>query len=245
MATTRKSDFVGDTFGSWRVTERAEAEAGKRRWAVINDVTGETRVVLQTELKGLVKIPDVVVDGEGVRRNDLGQQVHGDADPIEIALGRLVTYEPAGEFCESAMIAAEVLDWTRDLPVEENPVDESDVPLIEIEGVPEGWQDPATVEALEALVEELSEALGEATPLVGRFAPEDISEAALDAQVPPQDPIRKAIRDTMGAMVEIRQGIQRAEAAAIVMNQEIIELQLAYEATLEKLDEALKAAITR
>ncbi len=254
MATTRKSDFVGEKYGDWEVVERAEAEEGKRRWLcrnMVDSAANPHRVVLQTELKHLSQVPTCTVDPDGIRRNDIGQAVHGPSNPV---------YVPRGAQAESAQIARSVIeaqkiesycgvempedDWTRDLPVEEVPADDTDVTLHE-ELVATEPAAAATTEALEVLREELSEALGEETPLLGRFAPEDISEADLDAQAPPQDPMRASIRATMSAMVEIRRGIERAEAAAILIGREVTELGLAYEATLESLDQALKVAITR
>lgn len=225
MATTRKSDFTGETFGSWRVTERADAMEGRRRWSVINDVTGEERTVYQTELKGLTRIPDVTVDAEGVRRNDIGQRVHGDDDPIVV--GRV--YEPAGEFCEAAMICAEVLDWTRGLPVEtpdEHLVDESDVL---------------------SSIDHRDGQLGG----VGAQAEAGVSEVELDqrAAAVPQDPMKKAIRDVFDTTVDLRNDMLaiagEAEAFCNQVNLRIAGLQMDYNNLMEKLDQALKVAITR
>lgn len=59
MAETRKSDFTGDVYGEWQVSGRAPAQNKKRAWHVVNGTTGETRVVLQTELPelGAVGVP--------------------------------------------------------------------------------------------------------------------------------------------------------------------------------------------
>lgn len=51
---TRKSDYLGDVFGDWEVTARAEGTGDrKRRWEVTNVTTGVTMSVLQTGLKDL------------------------------------------------------------------------------------------------------------------------------------------------------------------------------------------------
>lgn len=244
MAAVRKSDFTGDTFGSWRVTERADAVEGKRRWSVVNDVTGEVRTVLQTELKHLEKVPNVI-DG----RNDLGQRVHGDADPIyvnaesnwerdggtveatEINVGVFmedVTYEPRGENAESALIARKVIegnvdDWTRDLPVEipdEHVLDESDV---------------------QSSIDHRDDQLGG----IGAQAEAGVTEAELDERVPAQDPMRAAIRAVMGTTVDLRNAQLALGGAAEQLNYLVTDLQMAYDSLMEKLDLALKCAITR
>lgn len=71
MAETRKSDFTGDVYGDWQVSGRAPAQSKKRAWHVVNAVTGETRVVLQTELPELgavgapIESPWVITDTDG------------------------------------------------------------------------------------------------------------------------------------------------------------------------------------
>lgn len=67
MAAERKSDFTGDRFGDWYVNARAKGIGdGKRRWHLTNTVTDETKIMLQTELQGLLKFtsnPEPVLEG--------------------------------------------------------------------------------------------------------------------------------------------------------------------------------------
>ncbi len=259
MAATRKSDFVGDRFGDFEVVERADAIEGKRRWKV-RDGEGNERTVYQTELKGLAKIPAVRPDDEGVWRNDLGQRIHGDADPIRAGMvdgeTRTVTatptYEPGGEHCEAAMIALAVIDWTRDMPVESYSRPDEDVfvacpadPDMECEGRCPATDDDWTV----TLPVDTSGAyeLVEKAAGLGESAEPEATEAELDrrAAETPQDPMKKAIRDVFDVTVELRQALARAEAAHVLMGQELTDLQMQYEQLMEKLDVALKAAITR
>lgn len=51
---TRKTDFLGETFGMWVVTARGEGGGDrKRRWVVRNTESGVEMTVLQTDLKDL------------------------------------------------------------------------------------------------------------------------------------------------------------------------------------------------
>lgn len=53
MAETRKSEFVGDTFGDWTVVRKADTEGDrKRRWVVAN-AEGVEMTILQTGLNDL------------------------------------------------------------------------------------------------------------------------------------------------------------------------------------------------
>lgn len=285
MAATRKSDFTGDKFGDWEVVERAEADNGKRRWLVKNG--DETMVVLQTELKDLVK------------RNDRGQRIHTDADPVyasdptrnklpaddddddddgsaedpveipkfdDEADALLVdaaraAYVPKGENAESAVIARAALgigpdglrpeekEWARNLPVEEPAwvPDDTDVRLAELDPVKlaiEARQRRETkvLAEIELTADEIVKVTG-----IGENTPETVSEAGLDAAAAaiPQDPMRKAIRDVMGSTVDVRHAMARAEAAHVLMSQELTELQLAYERMVELIDQAMKVAVTR
>ncbi len=245
MATTRKSEFTGDVFGDWTVVERAEAIEGKRRW-LVRDGDGNRRTVYQTELKGLFKIPAVRPDEEGVRRNDLGQRIHGDADPIVV--GATPTYEPGGEHCEAAMIALAVIDWTRDMPVEaysrpdeDAPAPRPDESFCGVQMSEDDWTGGLPVDTSGAY-ELVEKAAG-----LGESAEPEATEAELDrrAAETPQDPMKKAIRDVFDTTVDLRQALARAEAAHVLMGQELTDLQMQYEQLMEKLDVALKAAITR
>lgn len=54
MAETRKTDFLGESFGAWVVTARGESAGDrKRRWVVRNAESGVEMTVLQTDLKDL------------------------------------------------------------------------------------------------------------------------------------------------------------------------------------------------
>ncbi len=286
MASTRKSDFTSDRFGDYEVLERAEAESGKRRWLVKNTITGTTEIVLQTELAGLVK------------RNDIGQRVHGVNDPIIVSdpdknalpaddpfVGipsgsTLKTYEPRGEHCESAMIALAVIDWTRDMPVEAyaRPDDEDLATYpdaIEVEGFVALPHQPEVLAALNSLMDQMApepvesfcgvqmpeddwtgglpvDATGaydliEKAAGLGENAEHEVTEATLDARSAelPKDPMKKALRDIFDVTVELRQALARAEAAHVIMRQELEVVQGEYEQLIEKLDQALKVAITR
>ncbi len=247
MASTRKSDFTSDRFGDYEVLERAEAESGKRRWLVKNTITGTTEIVLQTELAGLVK------------RNDIGQRVHGVNDPIIVsdpdknALpaddpfdgipsgSTLKTYEPAGEHCESAMIALSVIDWTRDMPVEAYSRPDEEAPVETEPSDVYDWDAALPVDTTGAY-DLIEKAAG-----LGENAEHEVTEATLDARSDelPKDPMKKALRDVFDVTVELRQALARAEAAHMIMRQELEVVQGEYEQLLEKLDAALKVAITR
>lgn len=85
MAETRKSDFTGDVYGEWQVSGRAPAQNKKRAWHVVNGATGETRVVLQTELPelGAVGVPIESPWTEGVvALTAVNSFFHEDADPF-------------------------------------------------------------------------------------------------------------------------------------------------------------------
>ncbi len=246
MTATRKSDYVGDQYGDWNVVERADALEGKRRWLVKSVVTGEIKIVLQTELKSLARTPTCVVDEAGVRRNDVGQRIHGDDDPI---------YVPAGLHAESSQIALAVIDWTRGMPVEpySRPDDECVFvtcladPNMECEGrcpAPETevWDWTATVPVDDGLYDLIEKAGG-----LGECAEPEVSEEALDGRsaAAPQDPVRAAIRATMSATVGLREALQDIQAAAVALAGFSDALATSYVEVMEKLDQTLKASITR
>lgn len=261
MATTRKSDFTGDLIGDWEVVSRADATDGKRRWNVENGVTGEQKAVFQTELKSLL---DKGV-GPGQCKHDVFVNnctecgaLLGDKLPARpVAPGGpedvvpTMIYEPRGEFAESAMICADAMDWTRGLPVEipdEYVLDETDVEIDIVKVTIEARKvrETEALAAIEMTPDEIVKHTG-----IGESTPETVTEAGLDdaAAELPKDPMRKAIRDVFDVTVDLRNEMLaiagELEAYCQQAHDRIAWLQMRYDQLMERLDAALKVAITR
>lgn len=74
--------------------------------------------------------------------------------------------------------------------------------------------------------------------LIGEFTPETLTEAQLDAAVPPQDPMRAAIRKLMGQIFDYRNEMQSVHAQLTVAHDNLA-------AVMDSVDEIMKAAVTR
>lgn len=74
--------------------------------------------------------------------------------------------------------------------------------------------------------------------LIGEFTPETLTEAQLDAAVPPQDPMRAAIRKLMGQIFDYRNEMQAVHAQLTVAHDNLA-------AVMDSVDEVMKLAVTR
>lgn len=74
--------------------------------------------------------------------------------------------------------------------------------------------------------------------LIGEFTPETLTEAQLDAAVPPQDPMRAAIRKLMGQIFDYRNEMQTVHAQLTVAHDNLA-------AVMDSVDEVMKLAVTR
>lgn len=227
MGEVRKSEFTGDRFGDWIVTGRAPAQNRKRAWLVLNEQTDERKTVLQTDLGGLGEATQGLtspwsppVDIWGLDdENDYEFHPDEQDEPEKDweNEGGVVVEKP-----KSRLIAEAVMRANGKLSPE---IEET---LTEIEG---DWTVglPVSDEVVAVLT---------ATGGIGEHASEGVTEADLDALVPPQDELRKAIRVAMGDVFDAKMAIQGLEAQVVVLRDAI-------NASMASLDEVLKQAVTR
>ncbi len=264
MAETRKSDFTGDVYGDWTVTGRAPAQNKKRAWHV---ASGDmTRVVLQTDLPDLAnqqgagaavvqvdagegKVFDLVYTGtffvddpDSLPLDDFDDPQVATAGPGECQDG-----VPILE-CEkhSALLGEKGREAHEKYPqtfkggsaaIVESVLNAQGKLVIDGAVVKDWTVDLPLAEALEAIEvdEDVPPAVGNG---LGEFVDEGITEAALDALVPPQDPLRVAIRALMGLVFDQKKAIEALAA----------QVQVFYEDTnglMAATDAVLREAVTR
>lgn len=284
MAETRKSDFTGDVYGDWQVSGRAPAQSKKRAWHVVNPTTGETRVVLQTDLPelGAIGVPvespweegpiytkvedidgnpfDIVFVGSFYTDPDNlpldehdeptepsarltagpGECKHGvqapecaSCGPLLGADGKASHFKYPQQFKGSVEITAGVLAANA---AAHQARGEQTAGTIAVD---EPCQD--CEESLDELLADSDWSVGleiETPVLLGENVPDTVTEQQLDAAVPPQDELRKAIRVLMGQVHDYR--INLAIVAA--------ELQARVEdlaGLMDSVDAVMKQAVQR
>jgi hypothetical protein len=73
---------------------------------------------------------------------------------------------------------------------------------------------------------------------LGEFADENVTEADLDAAVPPQDELRAAVRNVMGKLFDYKQQMESVHAQLTVAHESLAEL-------MDAVDVVMKHAVTR
>lgn len=257
MAETRKSDFTGDVYGEWAVSGRAPAQNKKRAWHVVNATTGETRVVLQTELPELgavgVPIESPWVDTPFVP--GIHQAVSDEDKAIEAAeLWSTPDFEALDEHDEPTMLTAGPGECVHGIDIKTCP--EHWALLGERskeahEKYPQKFKGAAEITASVLAanaaaktsdgVMDWSHHLEVETPvLLGEHASEDVTEAQLDAAALalPKDPVRAAVRKAMGDLFDYKNEIEAIHAQLSVAHEHLAGL-------MDSVDGILKAAVTK
>lgn len=267
MAETRKSDFTGDVYGEWQVSGRAPAQNKKRAWHVVNATTGETRVMLQTELPELgavgVPIESPWVDTPFVP--GIHQAVSDEDKAIEAAeLWSAPDFEALDEQDEPTVLKAGPGECQHGIDIKYCPehwallgersqeahekypqkfkgAAEITASVLEANGktVREKFTS-ATLDTSDGVMDWSHHLEVETPVLLGEHASEDVTEAQLDAaaQALPKDPVRAAVRKAMGDLFDYKNEIEAIHAQLSVAHEHLAGL-------MDSVDGILKAAVTK
>lgn len=207
----RKTDYRGDTFGDWVVTDRAKAVDGRRYWMLVNKTNDEMCAVAQSLLaKGKVepdlehpynaqRLPSAGDEGSQVPDNPFALKLDG-VGPGECKHGIFINDCPE---C-SARMGTPLSRQISNNVLAANAV----------------WAEAKASVALDRDPEIGTYTLDELNPFsvpvevidskvngIGEAAEDAVSEAELDERVPVPDPIRALIRNLMGQVGELREQV--------------------------------------